>query len=170
MTTKITDLTAQSENIADADVFPMVDTSDTTQAASGTTKKVSMGDLRSGVRASATIVFGDNSNPFVSISSTSYSTIGAVVFAGTEKVGTPSTFKVIAANNNVGKTTEVRIFDVTNSLEIAIVTVTGTTQAILADSSLINLPIDEAILEVQARRISSGVTVDVWMAQVTWGV
>jgi len=169
MSIKISELGAFAGNVADGDLFAIVDVSDTTQAPSGTTKKITAAIIRGAVRSTESWVFGDNSNPYIACSSATWSTLGAVVFRGTDVVGTPSSFKVIAYNNNAGKTTQVRIYDVTNALEIGIVTVTGTAQAIYTDATLANLPTGEAIIEIQAQRVSTGVTVNVYYAGLFWG-
>jgi hypothetical protein len=61
--TKITGLTAlAAADIAAADVFPVTDVSDTTQGASGTTKKITTANLKLVIRQLATdeyIYWGD---------------------------------------------------------------------------------------------------------------
>lgn len=57
--TRLTDLTAQTAaNIADSDIVETVDVSDTTMAATGTNKKLTVTDLAEGVGAGGRLVLG----------------------------------------------------------------------------------------------------------------
>lgn len=55
-----------------------------------------------------------------------------------------------------GGTGDIRLFDVTNSQQIAVCLDFGTTLSIVADASLTNLPTGQAIFEVQVKSDAGG--------------
>ena len=96
--TKITALTELTDtNIAIGDLIPIVDISDTSQAASGTTKKVTITSLASAV---ATAFSGD-SPTFVNLTTTGTTTLGDSGDATTVN-GTLGVTGVTTLTGNVG--------------------------------------------------------------------
>lgn len=76
-------------------------------------------------------------------------------FPGTAVAGTPSKFRVLTSRNGATGTAYVRLYDLTNSLEIALVSYTSATMQFNEDTSLTNLPTGAAIFEVDLY-VSSG--------------
>lgn len=70
-------------------------------------------------------------------------------FGGTAALGTPSYFKIVASmTNGYG---QVRLWDVTNSQQLAIITYTANTPTVFQTGTFTNLPSGEVVVEVQGR-------------------
>ena len=98
-------------------------------------------------------VFGTGDKPYLKIKEDVYTTIGYLVFRGTDIVGIPTNIKVMASLKEVATTdVDVRIYDSTNANVIC--EVTGITDLIptLYDlGTLSNLPTVEAVFEIRAK-------------------
>jgi len=94
--------------------------------------------------------FGGIENNYCKTSSTSWDVLRRFVFRGTDIIGTPVAFKVIAAVS--ANTADIRLYDVLNSTIIGgMVNIDNDSWNILTDSSLENLPTSESVFEVQAK-------------------
>ena len=116
--TKITALTELTDtNIAIGDLIPIVDISDTSQAASGTTKKVTITSLATAV-ASA---FSGDSPTFVNLNTTGTTTLGdasgdaVTINAATITLANDTNFVLSGGVNGVSFGTDVLSIDATNS-------------------------------------------------------
>ncbi len=89
--------------------------------------------------------------PYAKVRSSSWYISGAFIFEGTATIGVPTSVEIIAYVKDTGTTGNFRIYDYTNTNEICNITVTGKNKAIHIDSSLINLPTGESILEIQGK-------------------
>ena len=115
--TKITALTELTDtNIAIGDLIPIVDISDTSQAASGTTKKVTITSLATAV-ASA---FSGDSPTFVNLTTTGTTTLGdasgdaVTINAATITLANDTNFVLSGGVNGVSFDTDVLSIDATN--------------------------------------------------------
>jgi len=92
----------------------------------------------------------DANNPFIIISSTTWSEVTTFVFPGTN-VWTPTIADFVCRLADTG-TGDIRIYDVTNNTVIAQVSLTSSVKQILTDISLTNLPATKAIFEVHLQK------------------
>jgi hypothetical protein len=101
--TKITALTALTAADPANDVIPIVDVSDTTMAASGTTKKISVNNIlgASGTATLASAAITGAATVGTTLGVTGVSTLASAVVTGDLTVDT-STLKVDSTNNRVG--------------------------------------------------------------------
>jgi len=91
-------------------------------------------------------------------SATTFTTAGKFIYLGTSAFGVAFTkLRIISLMSNSSTEGEVRLYDVTNNLQIGIITVTSTTSSILTAPSISNVPSSEAIFEIQFKRtVGSG--------------
>jgi len=97
--------------------------------------------------------FFSDSNDYVEKGGNTFEVVGNIEFAGTG-ISTPTEFTIIASRSGSSGSSEVRLFDFTNSLQIALINYTAAGKQIHVDSSLTNLPAGQAILEVQLRKVT----------------
>jgi hypothetical protein len=95
-----------------------------------------------------------DNNPYMVISSSTFKTFAAFVYEGSN-VHPVTEIMAIGSRTGTSGTVYLRLYDVTNSLEIAQVTWTTVDQQIITSSSLSNLPTGQAIFEIQAREDGS---------------
>jgi hypothetical protein len=91
------------------------------------------------------------------IASAVYEKVGNFIYRGSTAVGPITSVKSLSLTDNAGKPTDIRVFDVTNSLVIA--EITGITDIVLTLQDLgtiSNVPTGEAIMEVQMRGLTGG--------------
>ncbi len=99
------------------------------------------------------VMFSGNGTPKFTTSSESYVSAGIFVFQGTTALGTPTNIKAIGSKDASPTAWDVRIFDLTNTLEIAELTGSSSTTPELVDlGTLSNLPTGIAMFEVQLKR------------------
>ena len=99
-----------------------------------------------------TLNFQTPGAPYVSKTTASYAVFGTFIFEGTTLAGTIAKIKAIASESGAG-TASVRIFDVTNGLQVCEVTgISGTTLSRYDLGAISNLPTGEAIFEVQGKQ------------------
>ena len=94
-----------------------------------------------------------NSSGFI-MASTSFAVNRTFRFGGTTALGTPSAITIIAFNNNTSS--DAKVYDLTNSLEICTVNFTNGSFAIIDMGTLSNLPTGEAIWELQTQHTGGG--------------
>lgn len=100
-------------------------------------------------------VFFSNTTDYKEVTSTSYEVIGNFIFKGTDFLNL-EILKIIASKSAAGGTSSLRIYDLTNALEIAEISFTATAKQIYSTSTLNNLPTGEALFEIQALKDSGG--------------
>lgn len=117
-----------------------------------------------------TISFATDPNSFVSKNAgATYETCAAIIFRGTDIIGTPKAFKVIKKASSASPSHSIRVIDTTNDNAVIaeVIGLTSTTQDIAGLGTLSNLPTTEAVLEIQFKRDDSGaVNIDVVCAQI----
>ena len=108
--------------------------------------------------------YGNNSDPFVKTTSTSYAIVSSIVYAGSANSFSPSEILVILNNANTSGRVAARIFDVTNGLQICEITNInpGTVKTIYNMGTLSNIPSAAAIWEVQLKRDSGTGAVEIY--------
>ena len=99
-------------------------------------------------RPSIAAAMGGHEADHVSTATDVYQTIRSFYYAGTSD-WTPTRFRVLADVGKAGETGYARVYDVTNNLQIAEVSFTNTTKATVVTTSITNLPVNEALLELQ---------------------
>lgn len=107
-------------------------------------------------RASIVLSFQSSSSPYISVNSSTYSTVSSFIYAGSSSIFSPSQIKAVLSGTNAPTTGAIRIQDLTNNLTIAEVTGAnpGTTSVIIDLGLVSNLPSTEAIFEVQVLKSS----------------
>lgn len=117
-----------------------------------------------------TISFATDPNSFVSKNAgATYESFAAIIFRGTDVLGTPSGIKVIKKASSGSPAHSIRVIDKTNGDNIIaeVTGLTSTTQDIADLGNLSNLPTSESIWEIQFKRDDSGaVNIDVVCAQI----
>lgn len=117
-----------------------------------------------------TISFATDPNSFVSKNAgATYETCAAIIFRGTDVIGTPKAVKVIKKASSANPAHSIRVVDTTNdNAVIAEVTgLTSTTQDIAGLGTLSNLSASEAVWEIQFKRDDAGaVSIDVICVQI----
>lgn len=99
------------------------------------------------------VMFGGDTTASFTSTSTSYVQAGVFRFGGTTALGTPTNIRAIGAKDASPTSWDVRIFDLTNALEIAEATGnTGTVAELVDMGALSNLSAGEAMWEVQLKR------------------
>ena len=105
--------------------------------------------------------FGANSGiDYKEINSTSWEVVTTFIFHGTDHF-TPTFFKAIVAVSGIGTAGDLRLVDYSNGGNVIAEISTGTSQDkhIIVDSTLSNLPAEEAVLEFQAKRGSRAIKI-----------
>lgn len=96
------------------------------------------------------LIFGTAKAPYMSSTSTSYTTVARFIFRGTQTFGIPTNAKVIAWTSIPVKTGAVRLYDITNSTVIATSANFSNTTAMIIDlGTITNLPPNDSIFEFQ---------------------
>ena len=102
-------------------------------------------------------VLSDQSNPFLNSTSGAFEAKSNFIFPGTNLV-TPKVWRIISSRSGAANgDANYRIFDVTNSLQIALITRLGDgdlSLRIQSTNSLTNLPTGPAIFEIQLQQVS----------------
>lgn len=112
---------------------------------------VSLGGAKSMI-----LTFAGGSAPYVESTATTYSVVAKFIYAGSDAIGTINS---ILANIWVTSgNADVRIFDATNSLQIAEVTaISATIDSNIVDfGTLSNIPIGSSVIEIQAKKNGGG--------------
>jgi hypothetical protein len=105
------------------------------------------------------LVFNDSAKPYSEVSVGVYQTMTRFYFQGSDKLGEIKRFTCVANSTIAGNSYDIRLFDITNSLEIAVISVSSpsnTTAEIQYTVSISNVPTEEAILEIQGRAAGPG--------------
>lgn len=92
-----------------------------------------------------------SSSPYIEYSSKSWQVVSQFLFLGSTVV-LPKEFIVVGSRNGTSGSADCRLFDYTNSLEIASLTWTSGAVDYYTDDSLINIPTDRAIIEIQIKK------------------
>ena len=90
-----------------------------------------------------------------SLGSASFFPLLRFVYKGSVLWSTPQSIKVIASTTGASMTGDVRIFDLTNSLVVATLSITNQTPQILDLGAISNVPASEAVFELQARVVAA---------------
>lgn len=99
------------------------------------------------------IVFGDNSNPFVKKNNNNYTTVARFIFRGLDNVNHISNIKMVAWCDFGTSAGYCRLVDITNNNVICEINniQTATSPSIFTFPAINNLPQAEAIIEVQVK-------------------
>jgi hypothetical protein len=108
-----------------------------------------------GLLAGANQGYYDGNNDYARISGTGWKVYGSCYFPGTN-ISTPNLFRIIMSRAGTTGTIDVRLYDFTNALEIARVTVSASGKTTYTDVTLSNLPAAGAIFEVQGMKSTGG--------------
>ena len=95
--------------------------------------------------------FSDNSNPYVEVNSTTWTTVGHFQFFGTT-VFTPTVWEVTGSRNGVSGNAEARLVDINTSLIVASISWSTDTIAIHTTNTVTNLPVAPSVFAVQIRK------------------
>jgi len=95
------------------------------------------------------------SHDFVSNSNDTYVTLRSFIYDGSHK-WIPGIFSIIASRVSQLTTGYARIFDVTNSNEIAVITWDGEEKAIYETTILQNIPEESSLFELQTKSLNKG--------------
>lgn len=119
-------------------------------------RMIGSNDRRHGERSGAEMLFSSGTTPYVNVNTVAptYSTIGYFVFAGTN-IHNPEVFRFIGSRSAASGSSNIRLYDETNALQIALINYTATGVAIYS-SALTNLPTGQAVFSIQANRSGSG--------------
>lgn len=85
----------------------------------------------------------------------SYTQLTEFIFPGTTRLGIPSGIDLLIGSNRADQDASFRLYDRTNALQIAEVTVTSLDRIIVDVGTLSNLPTGNAVVEVQGKRIGT---------------
>ena len=96
------------------------------------------------------------------LNSTSWDVAATFLFEGTDALGVPSSIKVIARQDSTSS--DLRVYDVTNSLEIATINFTSTVDAIIILGAIGNVPTGNAIFELQYKETGTG---KIWISSLS---
>jgi hypothetical protein len=83
-----------------------------------------------------------------------YFTVGYLIWRGSTSMGTPTNIKALMQHNST--TADVRVFDLTNTLQIAEALTVPTALTINDMGTLSNISVGEAVWEVQVRETGPG--------------
>jgi hypothetical protein len=98
------------------------------------------------------VTLNDLDNPHIRATNTSYDVLSRFLFRGTDEVGTPTSIKGIAHHENGSGYGKFRIFDLTNSLQIAESGEIWDVDPVVFDfGTYSNLPTGEAVFEIQGK-------------------
>jgi len=104
-----------------------------------------------GAKTYFTVGFQDSEKPYVTFNSTSWTGFSNIIFPGTSTYSVGA-FKVIASRTGTNGSCDIRLYDLTNLNAIGTVNFSSDVVQIITQSTLTNLPVGEAIFEVQARK------------------
>jgi len=121
-------------------------------------------------RNGVTEEFGTNSAKTISYSwtnlknlhSSTWAVASIFLFEGSNALGVPSSIKVVARQNSTSS--DLRVYDVTNSLEIATANFTDTADAIITFGAISNIPAGNAIFELQYKETGTG---KIWISSLS---
>lgn len=94
----------------------------------------------------------DASKEYFEVNSALWTVVVSFPFPGTSVVS-PTMFQIVGSRSGDLGSADVRIYDLTNNLEIASVTWTSSGKAIYSTTNLQNMPAENAVLEVHLRRL-----------------
>ena len=114
-------------------------------------------DLASSVGANKVFDFAvrDQSKDYFEVNSTAWLVAVSFPFPGTDETF-PTLFEIVGSRNGTQGAGEARLYDLTNSQEIAFLSWTTTEKSVYQDLSLQNLPTGDALFEVQMRKSGGG--------------
>lgn len=92
---------------------------------------------------------------YIPVVNATWTVLGNIDFNGTDE-WTPVNFGIIVSRPGTTGTVNFRLYDFNNVQVIATIDVTASGKAIYTDSTLVNLPAGEAVIEIQAKKSSSG--------------
>jgi hypothetical protein len=117
-------------------------------------------------RATIVLSFQSSSAPYISSTSTQYTTIASFEYSGSDTIFSPSQVVALAGRSSSGNT-DLRVWDATNSLVIAEITGTPLVNTVVRVDmgAVANLPALPAVFEFQAARAGGGGSV--WSAGLT---
>lgn len=93
-------------------------------------------------------------NPYLDRSSNTFSVVARFIFQGTNRLATPSSVNIIMFGSTASSEPEFRLYDLTNNQIIATQTGAIGTAIQLYSFSGTNWPANQAILELQLRKVS----------------
>ena len=105
--------------------------------------------------------------PYVEANVASWTTAVAFAYAGSDEFPVGE-FIAITSRSAAGGSCDVRLYDVTNGNQIAIINYTEATQEIQSTTTITNLPTGRAIFEIQHRKNDGGKS-RVWAGQLRYG-
>ena len=108
------------------------------------------GQLATG-RAIYSLSFYTSSSPYIEYSSTNWQVAAQFPYIGTTQVAATSLY-VITSRNGTSGLSEVRVWDATNSLEVAYISWVEAETTLRLDSTLLNLPVGPAVFELQVKK------------------
>jgi hypothetical protein len=94
------------------------------------------------------------SKDYIEISSTTYVVVSTFIFRGTT-IWTPANARVVCSRSGANGTAYIRLYDATNALQIFEYSFTHETRTMDSVTGFSNLPVNEAIFEMQMRRSAS---------------
>ena len=94
----------------------------------------------------------DASKEYFEVNTAVWTVVVSFPFPGTFTVS-PIIFQIVGSRSGDLGSADVRLYDLTNNVEIALVTWTSAGKAIYSTANLQNLPAGNAVLEVQLRRL-----------------
>ncbi|MBD3407245.1 MAG: hypothetical protein GF411_14085 [Candidatus Lokiarchaeota archaeon] len=104
---------------------------------------------------SMTTSFFNSSATYLEYNTTSWQAAAQWPYVGTD-IWRPYTFVLIASRSGTSGTSYVRLADITNNNEISNIAFTSSTLAFYEDTTLLNLPANQAILEIDTQKSSGG--------------
>jgi len=119
-------------------------------------------NLGGGIVGGCVITQHNQSQPYSEVTSTSWTTLAAMAFEGGSTYPISVMWSVVSLSNT--GTGEMRIQDVTNNQTIGLANWTDATQHIEIDT-LANVPSNDAVFEVQLRKIGVGGKPRLWSVQ-----
>jgi len=96
------------------------------------------------------LLYDSLSKPYLEMGDSSYYTMAAFIYDGSDTYPI-SELKAVVSRAGSSGTSYLRIYDVTNNKTIAEATFTSSSQHIITDSSLTNVPTGQAIFEIQGK-------------------
>ena len=102
-----------------------------------------------------TLSFFTSNSDYIEIAQDGYKVVASFEFQGTG-ILTPSIFRIIASRDGLAGSGSVRLYDFTNALQIAVISVTGDTKTFYSTTSFSNLPANRTIFEVQVKKDAVG--------------
>jgi len=100
--------------------------------------------------------FNTSTTDYVEHNSTSWLIVCSFVFRGTA-IFTPTEFQIIGSRPTAGGTINTRLVDYTNAGNVvATLDFTAAAKAVYTQTTLVNLPVSEAVFEVQIKKSAGG--------------